>query len=189
MISVIFSLIKFSIIKLLNWKSFKFSLVERFSPNTEIDIGKNSKMILGYGVRAHSGTKLRVRDKAELKIGKNTALNYGCIITCHKEIKIGEGVEFGPNVLVYDHDHDFRTKGGIKANKYKYGTVEIGNNVWIGANSVILRGTKIGDNSVVGAGSVIKGNYPVHSIIVQKRQTEVIKYKSPKSGLEGGKNE
>ena len=51
-------------------------------------------------------------------------------------------------------------RAGFAAMKYKTAPVEIGNNVWIGANCVILRGTKIGDNCVVAAGSVIKGRVP-----------------------------
>lgn len=172
-ISVVFTLIKFVLIKIIHWKEFKFNLIERFSPNTQVDIGENSSIILGQAIRAHSGTKLRVRKDGRLTIGKNTSFNYGCIVTCHKEIKIGEGVEFGPNVLIYDHDHDFKVAGGIKEKKFNYGKVEIGDNVWIGANTVILRGTKIGNNSVIGAGSVIKGEFPDNCVIVQKRENKI----------------
>lgn len=77
----------------------------------------------------------------------------------------------GPNVLIYDHDHDFRKEEGLKKLKYKTAPVDIGDNVWIGANTIILRGTKIGNNCVIGAGSVIKGCYPDNSIVVQKRNT------------------
>ena len=90
---------------------------------------------------------------------------------CHNHIEIGEGVEFGPNVLVYDHDHDFRHPDGLKADIFKTAPVIIGKNCWIGANTVILRGTVLGDNCVVGAGSVIKGEYPAQSVIIQKRNT------------------
>ena len=56
---------------------------------------------------------------------------------------------------------------------YCYAPIIIGNDCWIGANTVILRGTKIGDNCVVGAGCVLKGVFPTNSVIVQKRQTSV----------------
>lgn len=49
-----------------------------------------------------------------------------------------------------------RTKGRDIANPIK-----IGNNVWISANAIILKGTIIGDNCVVGAGSVVKGKFPI----------------------------
>ena len=59
---------------------------------------------------------------------------------------------------------------------FKTSPVIIGNNVWIGANTVILRGTEIGDNCVIGAGCVIKGKYGANSVIVQKRTETTIVY-------------
>lgn len=171
-----YTLIKFCIIKIFHLKQFKFYPLELFSVNSEMSIGKNSKVILGKYVRCQSNVRIRARKNAILNIGDNTAFNTGCVITCRHNIDIGSGVIFGQNVLIYDHDHDFRAEGGIKAKKYKYGKVTIGDNCWIGANTVILRGTTIGNNCVVGAGSVINGNYPDNSVIVQKRETSIIDY-------------
>ena len=64
---------------------------------------------------------------------------------------------------------------------YNTGKLKIGKNCWIGANTVILRGTVLGDNCVVGAGSVLKGHYESGSIILQKRETI-----SKEVKLEGG---
>ena len=44
--------------------------------------------------------------------------------------------------------------------------ITIGNNVWIGANVIVLKGTVLGDNTVVGTGSVVKGEYPSNCVIV-----------------------
>jgi acetyltransferase-like isoleucine patch superfamily enzyme len=90
---------------------------------------------------------------------------------CRKNIYIGSGTEFGTNVLIYDHDHDYRA--GLKTDKFKESPVKIGNNCWIGANSVILRGTVLGNNCVIAAGSVIRGEYPDNSVIIQKRVTDI----------------
>lgn len=173
-ICIMYSLIKFCGIKLFHYKAFKFSPVSVISPFTEIEVGKGGRITLGKLVRMRSGSKIRARKDAELIIGDNTALNYGCIFTAHKRITIGKDVKFGPNVLIYDHDHDFRTPNGLKKLKYKMNAVEIGDNCWIGANTVILKGSKIGNNCVIGAGSIIKGRYEDNSIIIQKRDTEVI---------------
>ena len=91
------------------------------------------------------------------------------MLTCRANIKIGNHVQFSPNVMVYDHDHDFRAAGGVKSMKYRSTPIVIGNNVWIGANTVILRGSCIGNNCVIGAGSVIHGEYEDNSIVIQKR--------------------
>ena len=169
-ISSVYSLFRFSLLKIFHINGLKFSLVERFSPNVVIEMGKNSSLILGKKVRVHSGTKIKVRKNAKLVLGSEVKINYNCIIACHKDIKVGSGTQFGPSVYLYDHDHDYRA--GLNENKYLEESIEIGKNCWIGANTVILRGTKIGDNCVVGAGCVLKGIFPSNRVIVQKRATE-----------------
>ena len=179
-ISVCFSLIKFSTMKMFHWKDFTFSSVERFSPNVVIEFNKGSKVNFGKMIRVHSGTKIKVREGAKLDIGKNAKINYYCIIACHDSISIGEGTEFGPSVFVYDHDHDYRV--GLKENKYKTSPIKIGKNCWIGANTVILRGTEIGDNCVVGAGCVISGSYNANTVIIQSRETKIRSILETKKG-------
>jgi acetyltransferase-like isoleucine patch superfamily enzyme len=171
LISCLCSLIRFSFLKLFHFKGLVFHFVERFSPNVVVEIGKNSTLILGKMVRVHSGSKIKVRKNAKLVLESGVKINYNCIIACHKDIKVGAGTQFGPSVYLYDHDHDY--KAGLEKNKFLLDSIEIGKNCWIGANTVILRGTKIGDNSVVGAGCVLKGEFPANSVIVQKRMTDV----------------
>ena len=172
-ISVGFSLVKFSLIKLFHWKDFIFSPVERFSPNVVTEFNKGSKVTLGKMVRVHSGTKIKVRGGAQLNIGSNVKINYNCIIACHDKIEIGEGTEFGPSVFLYDHDHDYKAGFSADSNKEAFvsAPIMIGKNCWIGAQTVILRGAEIGDNCVVGAGCVLSGKYAANSVIVQKRET------------------
>lgn len=80
-------------------------------------------------------------------------------------------MQISPNVLIYDHDHNFKVKDGLKNLVYTSSPVIIGNNVWIGANSVILRGTEVGDNSVIAAGSVVKGKIPKGTLVIQQRKS------------------
>lgn len=173
-VSVICSCVKFSIMKITRWKGFRFSFVERFSPNVVTEFNRGSKVVLGKMIRVHSGTKIKVRNGAKLFIGKNVKINYNCIIVSREHIEIGEGTEFGPSVYLYDHDHDYRV--GIKEDKFKSAPIIIGKNCWIGANTIILRGTTIGDNCVIGAGTVIKGSFPSNSLIIQNRTTTCTLY-------------
>ena len=85
-ICVLYSLIKFVIIKAFHFKDFRFTLFSFISPFTEIEIGKKAKLILGKMVRMRSGSKIQVRKGAEMKIGKNTSLNYGCMFIAHEKI-------------------------------------------------------------------------------------------------------
>lgn len=170
-VSVIFTGMKFVLMKIFLGKTFKFGLIERFSPNVVTEFSKGSYVEIEDKVRVHSGCKIKVRQGAKLFTGKNTKINYNCIFVCHDEIRIGEGTEFGASVYLYDHDHDYRV--GLKENKFKSSPIVIGKNCWVGANTVILRGTVLGDNSIVGAGSVVTGQYEDGSVIVQKRETIV----------------
>lgn len=175
-ISVLFTFLKFGAMKVLHGKHFQYQGIQRFSPNTEVIIADDGTLELGNRVRAHRRSKLSVFGNGTLKIGSNTALGNGVSILCMEKIVLGEGVQIGPDTKIYDHDHDFRVPGGVKAEKFVSAPVEIGDNTWIGCNVVILRGTTIGKNCIVVAGSVLKGNYPDNSIIVQKRQTSVTTY-------------
>ena len=102
-------------------------------------------------------------------------INNNCRIACRDNIVVEEGVEFGPGVLVYDHDHQFNARTGVAEKEYKTSPIKIGKNSWVGANTIILRGTEIGENCVIGAGSVIRGKYQDGVIIVQKREETVRK--------------
>ena len=170
-ISCLHSLVRFILLKVFHFGGLKFNIIERFSPNVVVEMGKNSSLVLGKMVRVHSGSKIKVRKNARLVLEPGVKMNYNCIIACHKEIKVGAGTQFGPSVYLYDHDHDYRV--GLNENKFLDTPIEIGKNCWIGANTVILRGTKIGDNCVVGAGCVLKGEFPANSVIVQKRTTDI----------------
>ncbi len=175
-ISVLFTLVKFCLIKMIRGERFKFSFVERFSPNTMINLYPKGQLILGNKVRAHSGTKLSVTQNAVMKIGDNTTINYNCIFVAKKRIIIGKDVAFGPNVIMYDHDHDYRKSGVVNSDEFKCGDIVIGDNVWIGANAIILRGTHIGDNCVVAAGTVVKGDFEDNTVIYNEKITKIKKY-------------
>lgn len=93
-------------------------------------------------------------------------------ITCIDHITIGDGCQFGQNVVIVDHDHNFRNEGeGALISS----PITIGNNVWVGANCVILRGVTIGDNAVIAAGSVIHDDVPADSVIYQKKEDYISK--------------
>lgn len=175
-VSVVFSFIRFFLIKMVRWRELSYKGIERFSPKTMINIYPKGKLKLGVKVRAHTGTKISVTPNAVMTIGDNTTINYNCIFVARKRIVIGKDVAFGPNVVMYDHDHDYRSCTVINSDGFKTGEIVIGNNVWIGANVIILRNTHIGDNCVVAAGTVVKGDYESNSLIYNEKVTKSRKY-------------
>lgn len=158
--------------KLFHIKSFSGPLLCMVSPYSELLLENKGKLHIGKMLRLRDGGKIRVRKGATCQIGDNVNIGSNSMIVCHESISVGNNVSMAANVQIFDHDHDFRVEGGIKAKKFRTAPIVIGNNVWIGCNSVILRGTVIGDNAVIAAGSVVKGTVPSNSICIQKRTSE-----------------
>ena len=175
-ISVTWTLFRFFFIKLMRWNGFFYTPVERFSPATMINIHRGGKMELGNRLRVHSGSRLSVTNGAFLSIGDNTAINYNCIFVARKSIYIGKDCTFGPNVVIYDHDHDFRHSKTMNGTVFIEEEIRIGDNVWIGANCIILKGSIIGDNSVIAAGTVVRGEIPSNSVAYNKKEIEIKSY-------------
>lgn len=164
-------IIKMALTKIFHFSSFDGPLISLISPLSEITIDRGAKLKIGRNFKMRDGAKIRVRKGAVCIIGNNSSVNCNNMIACRERIEIGDNVQLSPNVQIYDHDHDYRAAGGVKAGKYRTSPVKIGNNVWIGANTVILRGTEIGNNCVIGAGCVLKGKYIDGSVVLQKRET------------------
>lgn len=168
-----FGTIKMAWTKLFHPLLFKGSPMSYASFRSEITIDRGGKLSIGRMLKIREGSKIIVRKDGECMIGCDCFINSNSLIVCHESIKIGDCCQISPNVQIYDHDHDFRDEKGIRSKKYKCSPVIIGKNVWIGADSVILRGTRIGNNCTIGAGSIIKGIIPDNSVVVQKRETTI----------------
>lgn len=170
-------ILKMAWIKIFHFKSFKGPIISMISPLTEISLDRGGSLEIGKRFKMRDGAKIRVRKGATCRIGNNTSVNCNNIIACRESVIIGDNVQLSPNVQIYDHDHDYRVKSGVKAGKYRTAPVEIGNNVWIGANSVILKGSKIGDNCVIAAGSIVKGEVSAQTLYIQKQPIEIEYYR------------
>jgi acetyltransferase-like isoleucine patch superfamily enzyme len=87
-----------------------------------------------------------------------------------RKITFGDRLVISMNVYLLTHDYSYTT-ALISIGEKPVSDIgilrriEIGDNVFIGMNSVILPGTKIGNNIIIGAGSVIRGNIPNNSIV------------------------
>lgn len=173
-LTIPYGYLKLFAIKVLHINKLRFGSLPRISLGTEISLDRNAQLIIGSRLNMRGSARIRVRNAAVLRIGNNVSININNMIACHESITIGNDVQFSPNVQIYDHDHDYNVKNGVIAGKYKTAPVEIGNNVWIGANTIILKGVHIGNNSVIAAGSVVNKDIPDNTLFIQKRTNEFL---------------
>ena len=81
------------------------------------------------------------------------------------EIRIGDDVLFGPEVLVTAASYRHDLGHPVTEQPMAEGHVVIGDDVWLATRAVVLPGTTIGDGSIVAAGAVVRGEFPPMSII------------------------
>ena len=109
-------------------------------------------------------TILNDGDSSHIIIGDNCRIN-GAYIHAKDFIEIGDNCVMAAGITIIDSNaHQVNSFNRTKGQDTPKG-IKIGNNVWIGLNAIILKGTEIADNCVVGAGSVVKGVFAPNSII------------------------
>lgn len=118
---------------------------------------------------AKKGFSVVVGKNAKLNIGEGVFFNNRCSVNCLNSIEIGDNTIFGENVQLNDSNHQFKlSKIPFKEQEYSYGTIEIGNNCWIGSNVIILKNVSIGNNVVIAANTVVTKDIPENTLVYNK---------------------
>lgn len=118
------------------------------------EISKITSELLGKSNNAYIVPPFFCDYGFHIEVGKNFFANYNCTIIDVARVKIGDNCMLAPNVQIYTAGHPIYPS--TRNSGYEYGKeVIIGDNVWIGGNSVICPGVTIGSNTVIGAGSVV----------------------------------
>lgn len=139
----------------------------------KIHVTRRGMVRIGSGLRVNSGPNYNVIGRQQksilwaegrLTINDNVGMSSTAII-CNHEITIGNNVIIGGNTVIYDTDfhsldHRQRSDPALDRANARWAPVVIGDNVFIGAHSTILKGVTIGNNSVIGACSVVTRNVP-----------------------------
>ena len=125
------------------------------------------------------GISIRVKHNADvspnIKLGDYSELGQHCLI--HAGVSIGSNVIMGPSVKIYTRNHNFARKDIPIANQGKLTKpTVIGDDVWIGANVIILPGVSVGKGCVLGAGSVISKDIPEYAVVVGN-PAKIIKFR------------
>ena len=101
---------------------------------------------------------------SNIHIGKCFFANFNLTILDEAEVRIGDNVFIGPNVSIYTACHPLDAVERDMGVEWAEPVV-VGNSVWIGGNAVILPGVTIGNNVVVGAGSVVTRDIPDNVVV------------------------
>ncbi len=142
------------------------------APHSIIDIGDRAVLCsrseyTALGVN-HPVVLRTLRADAELRIGGGARVS-GCTICAACRVTIGDRVCLGANVTITDTDFHALDPGerasSRDAARAATGRVEIGADVFLGMNSLVLKNVRIGDGAVVGAGAVVTKDVPAGAIV------------------------
>lgn len=137
-----------------------------------IEIGKDvtlNSQNYGYHINIHSPVKLfaNINKGALVKIGDRTRIHGSCI-HARERIEIGQNCLIGGNCQIFDCNAHHLSMDNSANRINTTGITKpiiIEDNVWIGANCIILPGVKIGEGSIIAAGSVVNKDVPARSIV------------------------
>lgn len=140
------------------------------------DSVKGSKITIEDNVVIDSFVKIKpAGGKGDLIIGSNSVINPGVVIYTGNGISIGKNVMIAANCVFSPTSHEFRSKNKLVREQgfippsplmgMKSGII-IEDDVWIGANCVVMEGAYIKKGAVITAGSIIKGKLEEYGIYV-----------------------
>lgn len=123
------------------------------------------------GSNLYVGHRVRIQVPQSVYLGRNVGINDGVWIAANQnaegKIFIGNDVLIGPYTVLHSGNHVFTDPGvPIYHQGFKFSSIKIGDDVWIGAHCTVLSGVTIGEGSVIGAGCVVTKDIPPYSIVV-----------------------
>lgn len=122
----------------------------------------------------------------KMRCGDNVRFGRFNQINCAGGVVLGSNIMMGPFVVILSADHRFqRTDIPMRDQGLEYAVIEIGDDVWIGANATIVAGVTIGKGAIVAAGAVVTRDVPAGAI-VGGVPARIIKQRHPASSPAAG---
>lgn len=144
--------------------------------NNYYDISSTAKINIGKNVVINESNYITIKNNSKFTVGENTYITRATI-SCLGNIEIGKNCILGEGMKLFDHNHQYQTDPfTVSKTDFNIGFIKIGNNVWTGANVIILKDVTIGDNVIIGAGCVIHKDVPANSIIINKQDRTIIPF-------------
>jgi virginiamycin A acetyltransferase len=141
----------------------------KISPLSEIEASiRGTQIIVGAQSIIDSFVKIKpTGGSGDVIIGENSVINSGCVIYSGNGVEIGNNVAIAANCTFAATNHEYRDKNKlIREQRFKpsKGGIIIEDDVWIGANCVILDGAYIAKGCVIGALSLVRGKLDEYGI-------------------------
>lgn len=144
---------------------FLSSCGKRFLPAYPLVILGGGNIAIGNNFQSMAHCYL-YGNEGEIIIGNNISLNTNVQIgSSGGKIYIGDNVLIGPNVVIRAANHGISRKTLINKQSHTAGIITIEDDVWIGANAVILPNVRVGKGSVVAAGAVVTKNIDPYTVV------------------------
>jgi len=138
---------------------------KRFIPGFPLIIWGGENIRIGDNFRSLGHSYLYGND-GEIIIGHNLSLNSNVLIdSSGGKIHIGDNVLVGPNVIFRAADHGLSRANLINKQPHVGGVITVEDDVWIGANAVILKNVRLGKGSVVASGAVATKDTAPYTIV------------------------
>jgi virginiamycin A acetyltransferase len=137
----------------------------RVSPLADLeDSIRGTRIVIEDDVVIDAFVKIKpAGGSGDVVIGRGSVINSGCVLYTGNGIRIGRNVLIAANCTLAPANHAFGDRARpIRSQGFQpsRGGIEIGDDVWIGANVVLLDGARIGSGSVIGASSLVRGELP-----------------------------
>lgn len=129
------------------------------------DVGINSGLSANP-IGGDTCTIFSLKENAVLTLGDGVGISNTAIV-CHNRVSIGSRTLIGGGTKIYDtdfHSLNCEERGDYGREKAVTKPIMIGEDVFIGAHSIILKGVSIGNRSIIGAGSVVTKNIPADEV-------------------------
>jgi acetyltransferase-like isoleucine patch superfamily enzyme len=132
------------------------------------DSVRGTRIVLGAGSQIDSFVKIKpAGGTGDLIIGSQTIINSGCVFYTGNGIVIGSGVAIAANCTFAPVNHNFKDRSRrIREQGFlpSRGGIVVEDDVWIGANCVLLDGAVLRRGCVIGAGSVVRGELDAYVV-------------------------
>lgn len=139
------------------------------SPDARIyPSSRGTKITIGAHCRIEPFALIRcVGGMGDVELGEHCYVNPNCVLYSGNGIRLGNNVLLAPGVQLVPTNHEYSRRDvpiRLQGFRPSRGGIEIGDDVWIGANTVVLDGARIGAGAIIGAGSVVMGDIPPYEI-------------------------